>query len=184
MGDKSTKKVCHNRSSINIRLCLISKGASQEEFCRTLATYLRVNPKGRSVFDEGFNDSAATECVRSHHQHLVLLHSVEERSHVGPDRLQIDDQKHQIKAWKALEHNKTPKLSLDNEEPYTLTFLRGRGNLIWTSFCSIWCFAFGTPAGPGNTWMCLWRSQEETRACKPHKTQHTLTCARTLPSHS
>lgn len=84
-------------------------GASQEECCRTLVTYLRVNPQGRGVFDEGFNDPAAAECVRSHHQHLVLLHSVEERSHVGPDRLQIDDQKHQIKAWKALEHNKTPK---------------------------------------------------------------------------
>lgn len=65
-------------------------------------TYLRVNPQGRGVFYEGFNDSAAAECVRSHHQHLVLLHSVEERSHVGLDRLQIDNQKHQTKAWKML----------------------------------------------------------------------------------
>lgn len=65
-------------------------------------TNLRVDPQGGGVLDEGLDDSAAAECVRSHHQHLVLLHGVEERSHVGPDRLQIDNRKHQTKAWRAI----------------------------------------------------------------------------------
>lgn len=62
------------------------------------AAYLRVDPQGCGVFNKGFYDSGAAECVWSHHQHLVLLHGVEERSHVGPDRLQIDQQKRQPKA--------------------------------------------------------------------------------------
>lgn len=108
-------------------------------------TYLRVNPQGCGVFDEGFHDSAAAECVRSHHQHLVLLHSVEERSHVGSDGLQIDEQNHQTKAWKALLSTTEPQ-NCYSDGPYTLTFLGRREHLRWTSFSSIWCFAFGTLA--------------------------------------
>ena len=38
----------------------------------------------RSVFDEGLHHTAATHRAWSHHQKLVLLHSLEEGSHVGP----------------------------------------------------------------------------------------------------
>lgn len=45
------------------------------------------------MFNEGFNDTSASECVRSHHEHLVLLHGVEEGSHVGPDGLYSHNEK-------------------------------------------------------------------------------------------
>lgn len=40
------------------------------------------------MFNEGLDDAGAAERVRSHHQHLILVHRVEERPHVGSDGLQ------------------------------------------------------------------------------------------------
>ena len=42
---------------------------------------------------EGLDHAGPTERVRSHHQHLILLNSVEERSHAGFDCLCIKKKK-------------------------------------------------------------------------------------------
>lgn len=39
------------------------------------------------MFNEGLDNASAAEGFRSHHQHLILLHSLEERPHVGSDGL-------------------------------------------------------------------------------------------------
>lgn len=106
-------------------------------------TYLRVNPQGRGVFDEGFNDTGAPERVWSHHEHLVLLHGVEERSHVGPDGLYMNKEK-DGQPSQARRHLKT--VPLDIEGPYTLTLLGRREPLRWAFLGGIWCFALGALA--------------------------------------
>lgn len=106
-------------------------------------TYLRVNPQGRGVFNEGFNDTSAAECVRSHHEHLVLLHGVEERSHVGPDGLYSNKEKD---GQPCQAHRHLQTVSLEIEVTYTLTFLGRREPLRWAFFSGIWCFALGAPA--------------------------------------
>lgn len=95
------------------------------------------------MFNEGFNDARAPEGVWSHHEHLVLLHGVEERSHVGPDRLHINKRKNG-RPFQA-QCNLKPAL-LDIEGPYTLTFLGRREPLRWTFFNTIWRFALGALA--------------------------------------
>lgn len=39
------------------------------------------------MFDEGLDGAGAAQRGRGHHEHLVLLHRVEERPHVGSDGL-------------------------------------------------------------------------------------------------
>lgn len=39
------------------------------------------------MLDEGLDDAGAAQGGRGHHEHLVLLHSVEEGPHVGSDGL-------------------------------------------------------------------------------------------------
>lgn len=39
------------------------------------------------MFDEGLDDAGAAQGGRGHHEHLILLHRVEERPHVGSDGL-------------------------------------------------------------------------------------------------
>lgn len=106
-------------------------------------TYLRVNLQGRGVFNEGFNDTSAPECVGSHHEHLVLLHGVEERSHVGPDGLYRNNER-DGQPSQAHRHPKT--VSHDFEGPYTMTFLGRREPLGWAFFNRIWRLALGAPA--------------------------------------
>lgn len=41
------------------------------------------------MLNEGLDNSSTAEGIGSHHEHLILVHSVEERSHIGSDRLLI-----------------------------------------------------------------------------------------------
>lgn len=48
-----------------------------------VGTHLGVELQRSGVFDEGLDDAGAAQGVRGHHEHLVLLHRVEEGPHVG-----------------------------------------------------------------------------------------------------
>lgn len=54
-------------------------------------THLGVELQRSGVFDEGLDDASAAQGVGGHHEHLVLLHRVEEGPHVGSDGLRGHD---------------------------------------------------------------------------------------------
>ena len=56
-----------------------------------IETYLGINFERSGVINKGLHHTATAYRAWSHHQHLVLLHSMEEGPHIGPYCLGITD---------------------------------------------------------------------------------------------
>ncbi len=105
------------------------------------------------MFNEGLDNTSAAEGVWSHHQHLILLHSVQKRFHMGSDCLCNKGEEdlvgksvhYVLSIYAHIFHFLTftrGKIFVS----YTLTFLGRREPLCGTFLYSIWCFAFSALA--------------------------------------